>query len=64
MTIRINNIALNIDEGMDLIKSKAAKKLKISEDKIEEFIILKESIDARKKDNIKFNYCIEVNTSN
>ena len=60
MTIRINNITLNIEEEKDLIKKKVAKKLKVSEDKIEEIKILKESIDARKKDNIKFNYCVEV----
>lgn len=64
MTIRINNITLNIEEGKELISKKVAKKLKISEDRIEEIKILKESIDARKKDNIKFNYCVEVKASN
>ena len=64
MAIRINNIALGIDEDIECLKSKAAKKLKVSEDKIEQLIVLKESIDARKKDNIKFNYCVEISTAN
>lgn len=61
MTIRINNINLNIEEPIEEIKKKAAKKLNISEKEIIKLKILKESIDARKKDNIKFTYCVEVN---
>ncbi|MGG7178907.1 NAD(P)/FAD-dependent oxidoreductase [Clostridium paraputrificum] len=60
MSIRINNINLNIDEPIEDIKKKVAKKLKISEDEIIKLKILKESIDARKKDNIKFNYCVDI----
>lgn len=60
MAIRINNIQLNIDEPKELLKSKVCKELKISESDIFELKIVKESIDARKKDNIKFNYCIDV----
>ena len=60
MTIRINNINLNIDEPIEDIKKKVSKKLKISENEIIKLNILKESIDARKKDNIKFNYCVEI----
>ena len=58
MTIRINNISLNIEEPLENLKGKVAKKLRINESDIFEFKILKESIDARKKDNIKFNYSI------
>ena len=61
MTIRINNINLSIDEPKELVKKKAAKALKIKEDEIISYTIIKESLDARKKDNIKFNYCIDVN---
>lgn len=61
MTIRINNINLSIDEPKELVKKKAAKELRIKEDEIINYTIIKESIDARKKDNIKFNYCIDVN---
>ena len=64
MAIRINNIHLSIDEGKELIRKKAAKKLRISKDEIEKINIIKESIDARKKDDIKFIYCVDVKVEN
>ena len=64
MAIRINNIILDIEEDTKLLKKKVAKKLRIKEQEIESFKIIKESIDARKKDIIKFNYCIEVKCKN
>lgn len=64
MAIRINGITLSIDEDMSTIKGKALKKLRLNEKNIKSFRILKESIDARKKDNIKFNYCVEVECDN
>ena len=60
MTIRINNISLNIEEPLESLKGKVAKKLRINEADIFKFKILKESIDARKRDSIKFNYAVEV----
>lgn len=60
MTIRINNIALDIEEDIALLKKKTAKKLRIKEADIKIFRILRESIDARKKNTIKFNYSVEV----
>lgn len=60
MAIRINNLSLNIDEDMDNLKKKAAKKLRIDEGSIKEFKILRESVDARRKNKIKFNYTVEV----
>lgn len=64
MSIRINNITLKLDEPMELLKKKVSKKLKIDKEAIKEFKILKESIDARKKHDIKFNYIIEVKCKN
>lgn len=60
MSIRINNLTLNIEEDILSLKSKTASKLKVSENNIKNFKILKESVDARKKNNIKFNYSVEV----
>lgn len=60
MPIRINNIVMNIEEDIDTLKDKTAKKLEISINDIKEFKILKESIDARRRDNIKINYAVEV----
>lgn len=64
MSIRINNIILNIEEDMELVREKAAKKLRIPNNAIRDFKILRESVDARKKDNIKFNYSVEVSCDN
>ena len=60
MAIRINNINLNIDEDISLLKNKAVKKLKVSPDDIKNIEIIKESIDARKKHDIKFKYSLLV----
>ena len=60
MSIRINNLTLNIEEDISNLRKKAASKLKVSEADFKHFKILKESIDARKKNNIKFNYAVEV----
>ena len=60
MPIRINNISLALDEPEDNLKIKVAKQLKISLEEIKEYRIVKEAIDARKRDSIKFNYSVEI----
>lgn len=64
MAIRVNGVTLSIDEDKSLLKNKVAKKLKIKESEIKELKIIKESLDARKKDNIKFSYCIDIKCNN
>lgn len=64
MPIKLNNIVLDIDEDITLLKEKAAKKLKIKKEDIKDFKIIRESIDARKKDIIKFNYSVLVKCDN
>lgn len=60
MSIKINNIHLSINEDISVLRKKVVKKLKINDSDIKEFKIIKESIDARKKNDIKFNYALEV----
>ena len=60
MTIRINNISLSLDDDWELIKKKISKKLKVSINDITDFKIVKESLDARNKENLKFNYAVEI----
>ena len=64
MTIRINNLSLGLDDDINLLKKKASKKLRISADEITNFKIVRESIDARNKDNIKLTYAIELEHKN
>ena len=60
MPIRINNIILGLEDSEENLKHKVAKNLKINTEDIHSFKIVKESVDARKKDNIKFNYSVEI----
>lgn len=64
MTIRINNLTIAIEEDNNALKRKVAKKLKISEDKLPSFKIVKESLDARKKNDLKFNYAVDIELEN
>jgi uncharacterized protein len=64
MTIKINNLSLDLSEDTSVLKDKAAKRLQITKESILYFKIIRESIDARKKDNIKFNYAVEVKCEN
>lgn len=64
MTIKINNIVLDIDENIEVIKIKAARKMGADQSEIKAFRIAKESIDARKKNNIKFNYSVVIEMDN
>lgn len=60
MAIRINNISLGLEEEKEALKDKAAKRLRVSSRDLTALKILRESIDARKKDSIKFNYTVQV----
>ncbi|MDR3593772.1 FAD-dependent protein [Clostridium sp.] len=60
MAIRINNINLSIDDDFSILEKKVCKKLNISKDRINKLNIIKKSIDARKKNDIKFNYSIDI----
>ncbi len=64
MAIRINNLNLNIDEDFNDLERKVCKKLKISKDNIKNIELIKESLDARKKNDIKFKYCVDVFCNN
>ena len=60
MTIRINNIRLSLDEDVSALKSLASNILKVSGKDIYDFKIIKESIDARRKEKINFIYSVEI----
>jgi len=61
MPIRINNVVINLEDDLAVVKEKVLKKLNLKEKDLSSFRILKESIDARKKDNIRLTYAVEVN---
>lgn len=57
MEIKITNIKILVSQKIDL-QQWICKKYKISEEQVIDFKILKQSIDARKKNHIVFNYQI------
>lgn len=52
--IKISNISISVDYSDSELMKKISKKLKCSEKEIKSFFLLKKSIDARKKNDIKF----------
>ncbi|MGV8150085.1 MAG: NAD(P)/FAD-dependent oxidoreductase [Alkaliphilus sp.] len=62
--IRISEVKLDIDDGIEKLLPIISKKLKISKSEIIEYKIFKESIDARKKGKINFVYTVDVSVEN
>lgn len=60
MAIRINNINLSLDEDLNTLEKKVCKKLNIPKEHVNKLNIIKKSIDARKKNDIKFNFSVDV----
>lgn len=58
--IKIDNIKLNITSNEEVLKKVAAEKLSTKEKNIKSLTILKKSIDARKKDDLKYVYSVAV----
>ena len=61
--IRVQDIKLNLNEELTILPEKIAKKLKIKTSDIIEYRIFKEAIDARKKNDIKMVYTVDVKTT-
>lgn len=58
--IRINQLKLPVDHGKQDLEKKAAKLLKIPQDKIRKLTIRRQSIDARKKGELLYIYSVDV----
>ena len=62
--IRLKDIKINEDISNEEILKLACKKYKIKKDDVIKWFIYKKSIDARKKDNIFYNYTIDMECKN
>ena len=62
--IRLKDIKINEDLTNQEVLIKACKKYKIKIEDVSNWYIYKKSIDARKKDNIFYNYTIDVECKN
>ena len=58
--IRISQIKMPVEHTEEQLKNKAAKLLKTDPAKLKGFRILRQSLDARKKDAIHYSYTVEV----
>ena len=61
--IRVQDIKLSLDEDKTQLLIKIAKKLKIKPADVLSYTIFKEAIDARKKEEIKLVYTLDVETT-
>ena len=61
--IRVQDIKLGLEEDKAQLSLKVAKKLKIKASDILSYTIFKEAIDARKKEDIKLVYTLDVETT-
>ena len=58
--IRINQLKLSMDQKEDCLASKVTKALKIKEEQLISYRIVKKSIDARKKPELFWVYSVDV----
>ncbi|BCN30587.1 NAD(P)/FAD-dependent oxidoreductase [Anaeromicropila herbilytica] len=58
--IRIAQLKLDIGHTEDELKKKISKQLKLNDQQVKKYTIIKKSIDARKKNDIKYIYTIDV----
>lgn len=56
---RISDISLDLDGTMEDLKVKAAKRLRVTTDKVKSIKLYKKSVDARKKDSVHFICTVE-----
>ncbi len=57
--IRVNEVKLSLEEDISVLPNKIAKKLKLNPTEIQDYIIYRESVDARKNE-INFVYTVDV----
>lgn len=62
--LRVSNLKMDIDEDISILKKLVLKKLRIKENELIKYSIYKESVDARKKDNMMFVYTVDVEAKN
>ncbi len=61
--LELSDLKIRVDKDETAIKKLIARELRMPETAIKEYAFLKKSIDARKKDNVLYNFsvCVEVN---
>lgn len=57
--LRVQQITLSLDEDIDQLPVHIIKKLRIAKEDLLSYKIVKESIDARREEDIRFTYCVD-----
>jgi hypothetical protein len=60
MPIIVRSLTLGLDEPEEMLRARAARRLRVPEDDIQQWAVVRRSVDARKKDRIQFNYNVEL----
>lgn len=60
MALLLRNLTLGLDEPEELLRERAARRLRIPANAVEQWAVVKRAIDARRKDAIVFVYNLEV----
>ncbi len=60
MALLLRNLTLGLDEPEEVLRERAARRLRIPAEAIEQWSLVKRAIDARRKDAIVFVYNLEV----
>ena len=61
--LRINNISMPLNASEQQLKQKAAQKLGVNENELQNFTVSKKSVDARNKNNVHFVYSVDCNSA-
>ena len=61
--LEISGLKIRVDKDENAIKKLIAKELNVPESAIKKYTFLKKSIDARKKDNVVYNFSVMVETN-
>ena len=58
--IRIHNLKLGLDEGLEALRAQAARALRVEPGRIRELKLVKKSVDAREKQNLHYVCAVQV----
>ncbi len=62
--LRVNQIKIRIEDGPEELKQETARVLHIPADDILSLVPVKKSIDARKKPNLYYDFCVDIHVKN
>jgi len=60
MSVKINNIRLELDDPEEVLPARAASRLGLDREAVLHWRILRKSLDARRHDDLHFMYAMEV----